>query len=42
MNIENWMGVYIKNVESVVPFIQQYLSKITDLNISKLIKPRKY
>ena len=31
MNLENWMGVYIKNAESVVPFIQQYLSKITDL-----------
>ena len=37
MNLENWMGVYIKNAESVVPFIQQYLSKITDLLSANLL-----
>ena len=31
MNLENWMGVYIKNAENVMPFMLQYLLKITDL-----------
>ena len=31
MNLENWMGVYIKNAENVMCFMLQYLLKITDL-----------
>ena len=37
INLENWMNVYIKNAESVVPFIQKYLSKITDLLSNNLL-----
>ena len=37
INLENWMNVYIKNAESVVPFIQQNLSKITDLLSANLL-----
>ena len=37
INLETWMNVYIKNAESVVPFIQQYLSQITDLLSNNLL-----
>ena len=37
MNLENWMNIYIKNSESVVPFIEQNLSKITDLLSNNLL-----
>jgi len=37
INLENWMNAYIKNAESVVPFIQQNLSKITELLSNNLL-----
>ena len=39
MNLESWMNIYIKSAESVVPFIQQNLSKITELLSSNLLRP---
>ena len=39
INLESLMNVYIKNSESVVPFIQQNLSKITDLLSNNLLSP---
>ena len=35
-NLENWMTLYIKNPETVLPFLQQNISKIIDLLSSNL------
>ena len=39
MNLENWMNIYVKQPENVVPFIQQNLSKITDSLSGNLLRP---
>ena len=38
-NLENWMNIYVKHPENVVPFIEQNLSKITDFLSSNLLRP---
>ena len=38
-NLENWMNIYVKHPESVVPFLEKNLSKITDFLSNNLLKP---
>ena len=39
LNLENWMNIYVRHPENVVPFIQQNLSKITDSLSGNLLRP---
>ena len=38
-NLENWMNIYVKHPESVVPFLEKNLSKITDFLSYNLLRP---
>ena len=38
-NLENWMNIYVKHPESVVPFLEKNLSKITDFLSNNLLRP---
>ena len=38
-NLENWMNLYVKHPESVVPFLEKNLSKITDFLSNNLLRP---
>ena len=38
LNLENWMNIYVKHPENVVPFIQQNLSKIADSLSGNLLR----
>jgi len=39
INLENWMNIYVKHPENVVPFIQQNLTKIADSLSGNLLRP---
>jgi hypothetical protein len=38
-NLENWMSIYIKRPESVVPFLEKNLTKIIDFISNNLLRP---
>ena len=38
-NLENWMSIYVKRPESVVPFLEKNLTKITDFLSNNLLRP---
>ena len=38
-NLESWMNIYVKHPESVVPFLEKNLSKITDFLSFNLLRP---